>query len=72
MRLKAHLGGFAIRSGERFIIGQPAGAFMAAMARGVWSNFIDFTGHSPLLGQDRRRPATCELLPDGGGTRWPS
>jgi hypothetical protein len=46
MRLKAHLGGFAIQIGERFIIELGHRCFYGRVPwkRGVWEWYIDFTG----------------------------
>jgi hypothetical protein len=47
MRLKAHLGGFAIQVGERFIIELGRRCFYGRVpfGRGGREWFIDFTGH---------------------------
>ena len=47
MRLKAHLGGFAIQIGERFIIELGHRCFYGRVpwGRGGREWFIDFTGH---------------------------
>jgi len=59
MRLKAHLGGFAIQVGERFIIELGHRCFYGRVPWGgaVGSGFIDFTGISSPVGTGRARPA---------------
>ena len=61
MRLKAHLGGFAIQIGERFIIELGHRCFYGRVpwGRGAWEWYIDFTGHLALV---RTRSTTTRDL----------
>jgi hypothetical protein len=61
MRLKAHLGGFAIQIGERFIIELGHRCFYGRVpwGRGVWESYIDFRAISPPV---RTRSTTTRDL----------